>query len=283
MAADNMGQELFLQQQDFIDRDSHSNYMPSHGLVLKNYKNTYIRFTHWATPEEIQGKKVLDLGCSVGAAGAYALYHGAAKYVGVDNDVTVTTIAKENLGKYYNSKNFDIILDSVEEFVNKLDEKFDIVFLGRVLHYVNTPYSFLKMLARNINFMITIEEAHPPTFLVEYLLSNSRLTTEEKNLILYKIEYEHPLIESHYYKDAFENFKNFPHNTIISKKNAAIGTGCSIGYLTLILNGENFKEQFDMYNSIKTIFPEEYGYGIYENRDGCKEYIVRFFREHYGN
>lgn len=52
---------------------------------------------------------------------------------------------------------------------------------------------------------------------------------------------------------------------------------------TFFTDRKEFIEDYQMYNSIKNLFPKEYVYGIYENRDGCKKYIVRFFKEHHVN
>ena len=267
--------ESFEGMKEFLDTDPSFGFQISTGLVLKNYKNTYLRYSHWATSTELKGKSVLDIGCRVGAAGAYALANGANRYVGIDNESDLIDHAKNNLEKYFSNSDIELHYVDAEEFVSNCKEKFDFVFLGRVLHYINNGAGFLKAISK-IADNIVFDDAHPPNFLIDYLIKNSNLNELELDNLLKKLELEYPIIETHHFSKIFKDYKNFPFNKIESTTKDFLGTAYSIGYLRKILNQENFTEDFSMYERIKKVFPEEYGYGIYKNRDGVKKYILRF-------
>jgi SAM-dependent methyltransferase len=268
--------ESFSNRPDFLNTDPSFNTQLSSGLTLKNYKNAYIRYAHWATPDEVREASVLDIGCRTGSAGGYVLKNSARRYVGIEKNKDLAETALSNLKKYYCNRNFEIIHNNAETFVSDCTEKFDFVFVGRVLHQISCGEKFLKDISK-ISNNIVIEDAHPPNFFTDYLLKNSTLNNQQLLSLENQLETVYSFVETYADRsNIFTNFKDFPLLDLELKTNLKMGSAYSIGYLITILSQQGFKENFDMYNKIKCIFPEEYGYGLYQQRDGVKKYIMRF-------
>jgi SAM-dependent methyltransferase len=269
--------ESFEDQPDFLTTDPSYEFQLSTGLIMKNFQNCYTRFSHWASPEEVKGKSILDIGCRVGATGGYVFKHSAARYVGIDNEKELIDLAQQNLDKYYSEKDYELYTVDAEEFIKSNKEKFDIVFVGRTLHYLVNGNLFLENLSKIAN-MIVIEDACPPLMPVSYLLRHVR-PGPDIDAILKHLEYDFSVAMTDYFFDYFKDHKGYPFNTVSSDKNSFLGTVYTIGYLKRILNKQGFKEDLEMYERIKKVLPQEYGYGIYNNQDGAKKYIIRFMKD----
>lgn len=262
---------LFYQQPDFVTRDPSFNFEAESGIVLHNQENLYIRLSHWVSPERLEGSSVLDIGSKTSVAAGYVLFNGASRYVGVDVDQEMVKIAEENIKKYYPSSDTSVIHSSAEEFVEKCNEKFDIVFLGRVIHSIASGVHFLKKLSQIANTII-IEDVHPLLMPIVYLTDQLGYETDLKSL-MHHLEYYYSLSESHSL-DLFEQIKLYPQ--LDDNTHRLSKTLYSIGFLKGVLIPLGFSYDLSSYESIKTIFPEEYGYGLYKNRDGIKKFIIRF-------
>jgi SAM-dependent methyltransferase len=270
--------ESFEDQPEFLTTDPSYQHQISTKLVMKDFKNCYLRFSHWATPAELKNKSILDIGCRVGATGGYIFKHGAARYVGIDNEKELIDSAHDNLKKYYPNSDYELHFVDAEEFVyHKNKEKFDIVFVGRVLHYIKNGALFLEALAK-IADMIVIEDASPPLMPINYLLKHVR-PGPDIDAIIKHLEYGYSTSETDYFYNFFKDYDGYPFNTVTSSKDSFIGSAYTIGFLCRILNKQGFKEDFEMYENAKKLFPQEYGFGMYDKRDGAKKYILRFMKE----
>lgn len=109
----------------------------------------------------ILGKRVLDLGCAVGATGAWALSHGATYYTGVEIQKKMALSAAKNLDKYFDAKNWGIYTQTIEEFLNENYLNYDIVIVSGVIYGIVDFHSFLKTLCDITNDCIIIESMHP--------------------------------------------------------------------------------------------------------------------------
>lgn len=262
---------LFYKQSEFVTKDPSFNFKAESEVIMHNHENLYLRLTHWILPEQLKGLTVLDIGSKVSAAGAYSLFNGAAKYVGVEQDYNLVKVAEENIKKYYPFADTSIVCSSAEDFIDRCNEKFDIVFLGRVLHSIKDGAHYLKRLSKIAN-SIVIEDVHPLNMPVTFL-SDQLKNTVDLTLLFYNLEYCYPLSESHSL-DLFEQIKSYP--CVDDNTNRLSKTLYSIGFLKGLLSPEGFSYDLSAYESIKNLFPEEYGYGLYKNRDGVKKYIMRF-------
>jgi hypothetical protein len=261
----------FYNQPDFLTRDPSFNFKTESGIVLNNQENLYTRLTHCIPLKDIKGRSVLDIGSKTSAAAGYVLFNGASKYVGVEKDYDLSKIANENIKKYYPGADASILCSSAEEFIKNTNKKFDIVLLGRVLHLINDGAYFLKKLSTIANTII-IEDVHPLCMPVVYLKDHLENQSDFIPLF-YNLEYSYALSET-YSLDLFEQIKNYP--CVDDNTDRLSSTVYSIGFLKGLLSPVGFNCDLSSYENLKKIFPEEYGYGLYKNRDGVKKFVARF-------
>jgi predicted nicotinamide N-methyase len=112
-------------------------------------------------PKLVKSANILDLGCAVGASGAWALDHGAAYYVGLELQPKMVTDARENFSKYFEKYRWDILQTSVEDFIIDTTLKFDIIILSGVIYGIIDYYGLLKRLTEMATTCIVIESMHP--------------------------------------------------------------------------------------------------------------------------
>ena len=81
---------------------------------------------------------VLDIGCGVGRWGELFCEEGCF-YAGMDGSAKMIERAEENLSKYENKELFVGTLQNLNEYMakEKIEKKFDIIFLSGVLMYLN--------------------------------------------------------------------------------------------------------------------------------------------------
>ena len=127
--------------------------------------------------EILENKTVLDLGCCVGASGAWVLANNAKLYCGVEYHKDLASEASNNLSVFDNSK-WQIINTSVELFLETNTEKYDIVIASGVIYAFFEPIPILKNIA-NCADVIIIESVHP----------NNGIDSELESFISYKRQY----------------------------------------------------------------------------------------------
>jgi hypothetical protein len=109
--------------------------------------------------EILENKTVLDLGCCVGATGAWVLSHGAKSYCGVEYHKDLSDIAKVNLS-VFDTASWQIINSSVESFFEENTDKYDIIIASGIIYAFFEPIPILKNIATRSNTII-IESIHP--------------------------------------------------------------------------------------------------------------------------
>ena len=119
----------------------------------KNRTSDYIINTFGK--DYFDNKRVLDLACASGAI-LFEIRNRIKKGVGVDVDSK-----KLNIGKLIAHDNdiSNIIFheERLEEFINKIDESYDCVFLLNILHHIQDPYGVLNIVAEITEDIICIE------------------------------------------------------------------------------------------------------------------------------
>ena len=257
---------IFDIQTDFITRDTRTHIATGRELTAETLLT---RFQAWVPPENLKGKSVLDIGCCFGAFGAYALSNGASKYIGLEISKPLAAIADENLTKYYGySQNWDIIVDSCENFLENNTEEFDIILLGGVLHGIT---NFLPVLAAMANCAktIVIESIHPTVpFLLPLIDEIAQVKGEESygrlQKIMLSVEYSYPVV-------GYTNIGKMMHHDKHEAVSNIIRPCPSIGALKLIMNRLGFREDIKGYVTLKKAYPEQYGLG--------KRFIVSFIKD----
>jgi len=153
---------IFLDYPDFIDRDPRMNRGTlTGGRYEPSAKFQYIRHNTALNPKTLKGLKILDLGCCIGASGAWVLYHGADSYVGVEMEKKFCNIAEENLKKYFSKQQWNIKNQSIEEFFSKNQDKFDIVIAFGIMFNSIETQKFLKEVCEITTGKLLIDDMQP--------------------------------------------------------------------------------------------------------------------------
>ncbi len=108
----------------------------------------------------IRGKRVLDIGCCIGAMGHYCLSVGATKYVGVEPQQTYADTAKKLLSAYWTDE-FTIVNSDVDSFFSRSSERFDVVIALGVIYAVQDTVGFLTKLASICDETIVLDSMYP--------------------------------------------------------------------------------------------------------------------------
>ena len=222
--------------------------------------NDMDRFNAWIPPIKIAGKSFLDIGCADGGAGLYVLSNHASKYVGIDIDSQNIKVALKNIKTSYPNADATLIVTSIEEFLKQPDLKFDVIFLGRVLWGLSSEVLYkLSKISR----YIVIESVSPLNHVMNDIIS-TYATLE----MLYELEYNHPIAEI--YPSDFKFIANRIYD------NRYLGIFYSIGYLKTIFNQLGFTANLNSYEQLKKRYPDEYGYGMSNDKKNLKMFVVQF-------
>lgn len=256
---------IFETQTDFITRDPRTDDATARAFTAKDQ---LARFEAWIPPEYLKGKSILDMGCCLGAFGAYALSNGASHYVGLEISKPLAAIADENLTKYYGySEAWDIIVDSCENFFENNLEEFDIILAGGVLHGIT---NFLPVLTAMAEYgkVIVIESVHPPMPFVTDLIEEigqlrGKESYERLQKMMWAIEYTYPMVN-------YSSTGKMMHHDNKEAVSNILRILPSIGALITIMTRLGYKEDMKGYVALKKEYPDHYGWG--------KRFVINFVR-----
>ena len=257
---------IFDDQPDFIDRDPRT----EEGYAIAwNAKDQEERYTSWLPPEYIKGKRILDLGCCGAAVGGYALAHGAAHYTGIEIDADLHRLATENMTKYHEGKDWQILKVSAEDFLNDPRDHYDVVIAAGIIHGVTNFVDFLLKIGTVADVAI-IESIHPALPFVREIMNklNPHIKTDEDRAwarsLVERLEYGYPVIE---YSDTGR--------MILGETKGAVTNVLrplpSIATLKMIMNRMGFVEDIRPYARLKKTQPKQFGAG--------KRFVMAFIRK----
>ena len=257
---------IFDDQPDFIDRDPRT----EEGYAIAwNAKDQEERYTSWLPPEYIKGKRILDLGCCGAAVGGYALAHGAAHYTGIEIDADLHRLATENMTKYHEGKDWQILKVSAEDFLNDPRDHYDVVIAAGIIHGVTNFVDFLLKIGTVADVAI-IESIHPALPFVREIMNklNPHIKTDEDRAwarsLVERLEYGYPVIE---YSDTGR--------MILGETKGAVSNVLrplpSIATLKMIMNRMGFVEDIRPYARLKKTQPKQFGAG--------KRFVMAFIRK----
>lgn len=181
-------ENVFLKYPEFIDSDVRTKrkFIPNAGTYNVNNQLQYIRHSMSLPGELVKGKTVLDLGCCVGASGAWVLEAGATKYVGVELQSKFCQLARSNLTKYFSKTRWEIKEQSFTEFFKSNKEQFDIVIAwGSLYHTIDFQTALTNFISVAKDVFI-IDSIDPPN--VRTLFEKAKLPSELLQFIPY-VEY----------------------------------------------------------------------------------------------
>ena len=152
-------QDYFISAPEFITRDNRTQRKLNVITVEQMTKRHRALF-----PDDlVKGKSVLDLGCCLGATGYWCLSAGASRYVGVETQKEYAELGSTLLEKYYPKEKGKVLHSSVEDFLEKNMEKFDIICLLGVIYAFVDYYTLLKKVTEISNGTIIVESVYHNT------------------------------------------------------------------------------------------------------------------------
>jgi SAM-dependent methyltransferase len=172
---------IFIDYPEFVDQDPRKDRETVGASYTVDANFQFIKHQLSMPAELILGKSVLDLGCCVGATGAWSLHHGATRYVGVDLQKKFCQLASSNLQKRFPGQNWTIKQQSLTDFFKDNTEQFDIVVLFGVLY--NSIYfeSLLKNTTELEPAVILIDSINPLLNISDSKLANLPLVEYVEN------------------------------------------------------------------------------------------------------
>jgi tRNA (cmo5U34)-methyltransferase len=111
----------------------------------------------------VKGKKVLDLGCCVGASAAWVLSAGASHYVGVEIQQKFYKQTVKNLENRFDKSLWDIHKQSVTEFLQTNTKQFDLVIMFGILYQSIYFENLIQGVARTNATHVIIDSIYPLT------------------------------------------------------------------------------------------------------------------------
>ena len=170
---------VFNQQPEFISLDPRSKRPKGLGYAV-NPDFMLARHTALIPPDLIKGKRVLDLGSCLAATGAWCLSSGASFYMGVEIDEEFFINSTNCLKKYYPPESWSIQKSSIEDFLSRNKEKYDVLIASGVMYGSENPTDLLKSFSKCADFLI-IESVQMPTIFNSQILSLETLNALNKD------------------------------------------------------------------------------------------------------
>lgn len=177
-------QNIFQLYPEFIDTDIRT-LRQSDEISSYNVNAMYQFQRHSVTmlPDNLTGLRVLDLGCCVGATGAWALHHGARRYVGVELQKNFCQLAEDNLTKHFPTHDWDILSQSFSEFFANNKEQFDLVVAFGILYNSIEIESLIRNLSQLDADLIVIDTQSPKR--IQGLFKRHQVPTELLDQLAY--------------------------------------------------------------------------------------------------
>lgn len=110
---------------------------------------------------EVRGKSILDLGSTIGATGYWCLENGATHYTGIEIQSLYCNQSQEIFSSLYEDQQFTIIQSSIEDFLKKNKERYDVVVLSGILYAFLDVVEILKSVAKIAKETIVIDSLYP--------------------------------------------------------------------------------------------------------------------------
>jgi len=137
--------------------------------MLENKLNVLLQ------PACVKGKNILDLGSCLGAAGQWALYHGAAFYTGVELQESYAGKSRELLKPWGGRAR--IFQRDIRTFVeNTNEDSYDIVLMAGVLYLFVDPQNIIEQMCRVAKEAVVVETNYPPSIRAGKMPAHAAIT-----------------------------------------------------------------------------------------------------------
>jgi SAM-dependent methyltransferase len=117
----------------------------SYAEILPGHEEQFRRWTAPLSPQDWQGKEVLDVGCGMGRNSFWPLTYGAAGGVAVDIDERSLESARRNLKSF---PTMQVMRASVYDL--PFEDRFDLAYSIGVIHHLEHPERALEKMAHAV-------------------------------------------------------------------------------------------------------------------------------------
>lgn len=119
------------------------------------------RYAVLLPPTALAGKRVLDLGSGLGAAGQWALFHGADYYCGVEYQTDYVVLSRHLLTHW--GPQAEVVQRDLRSYLRQHQQaNFDIILLAGVLYDFVDPQEIIQLVCAMQPTSIVVESAYPP-------------------------------------------------------------------------------------------------------------------------
>jgi SAM-dependent methyltransferase len=250
----------FLDHPEFLDRDFRANKPPNCGVPYNN-NITVMKHELLLSPEQVAGKRILDIGSFIGQTADWCLANGAAHVTGIEISKEFCATAQELLGKYYNSNQYTIINQGLDEFFNTNTQKFDLVFCWGVLFGHHDHVWLLNHLAQRGDHVI-VESRHPKWM----WNTNQDIMPHD---FWYDLEYTIPYTE----------WQTGDMTMLVAVNGSAYCTAAnsSIAAIKLIMEMAGFRADLSVYEKLKAAWPDNFG--MIRDPKKIGRFVIEFFKD----
>lgn len=174
---------IFLDQPEFIEKDPRVRrpekigYKVTPDFMLKRHEILL-------QPDLIKGKRILDLGSCLAATGAWCLSNGASYYKGVELYEEFARDSIHCLEKYYQKELWSIEQITIEAFLDKEGEKFDVIIASGIFYGLENPLETIRLICKKSDCVV-VESFHSGTpFHSPYLSKETKqVLKQDKNIV----------------------------------------------------------------------------------------------------
>ncbi len=226
---------------EFLTSDFRSNRPPECGVPM-DPEITIDKHSLLLSADRVKDKSILDIGSFISQTGDWCLTNGARRYIGVEVSENFADLAKKLLSKYHNSNRWQVVHDSLTNYLTNNTEQFDIVFCWGVLFGMFDHQWLLRQLARCGKHII-IESRHP-----KMMWKNNTFLPDS---FWHELEYNIP----------YQEWQT-GEMTMLADINASIkctAANSSIAAINLIMQAEGFLPDLTVYEILKKKYPNNFG------------------------
>ncbi len=167
----NTGKSVFDACPEFYLNDNRKNrhFNPVTREMLEGKLNVLL------PPEFIKDKSILDLGSCLGAAGQWALHHGASSYTGVELQEVYATQSQKLLKPWAGRAH--VVQQDIRHFLEKSNkESYDIILMAGVLYLFIDPKTMIEKMCYVAKEAVVIETNYPPSIRTGKLPPHAAIT-----------------------------------------------------------------------------------------------------------
>lgn len=192
---------------------------------------------------DLQGKKVLDLGCGTGTHLAHYLKLGAEKVVGLDLSEMMLQQAEKDLHTNWQDK-FLLYCLPMEQLDEIPEHQFDVVTSSFAFHYIENFTSLLAKISEKMTACGTLIFSQEHPIVTSYREGDRWEKNEQKQQIAYRLNYyrDEGERDRNWFQQSFKTY----HRTMATILNRLIQAGFEIAQVEepMLVNSPEWHNEF---------------------------------------